>query len=178
MGNDFFNDHPMLGSMFDFNRDGSMSLGEAGAMSAIGYIAASKLMSSTEEAERERPHEPGKRKREEHSSDGFGYDSGDGFRQLSGLRKKRKEHSSDSYDYDFDDDYVEYDDARVYEVDTSDVSEVMDAVMNGDFDEADIECLVEEALCDGVKFSCGEAEEILEHIRERDLRRWVESFLD
>ena len=43
MGNDFFNNHPFLGSMFDFNRDGSMSLGEAGAMGAFGAMYASTI---------------------------------------------------------------------------------------------------------------------------------------
>ena len=42
MSNDFFNNHPMLGSVFDFNHDGSMSSGEAGAMGAIGGMFASE----------------------------------------------------------------------------------------------------------------------------------------
>jgi len=36
MGNDFFNDHPMLGSMFEFDRDGSFDFGEAAFMGALG----------------------------------------------------------------------------------------------------------------------------------------------
>ena len=36
MSNDFFNNHPMLGSMFDFDWDGSLDLGEAAFMGALG----------------------------------------------------------------------------------------------------------------------------------------------
>ena len=50
MSNDFFNNHPMLGSVFDFNHDGSMSPGEAGAMGAIGGMFASEMMRASEEA--------------------------------------------------------------------------------------------------------------------------------
>ena len=53
MSNDFFNNYPMLGSVFDFNHDGSMSAGEAGAMGAIGGMFASEMMRASEEAERE-----------------------------------------------------------------------------------------------------------------------------
>ena len=51
MDNGFFNDHPMLGSMFDFDHDGSMSLSEAGAMGAFGAMYASEMMCASEEAE-------------------------------------------------------------------------------------------------------------------------------
>ena len=57
MSNDFFNNHPMLGSVFDFNHDGSMSPGEAGAMGAIGGMFASEMMRASEEAEREADYE-------------------------------------------------------------------------------------------------------------------------
>ena len=74
MGNDFFNDHPMLGSMFDFDRDGSMSLGEAGAMGAFGYMFASETMRASEEGE---------------DDEGFSYEgkweSPDGFEFSEGL---------------------------------------------------------------------------------------------
>lgn len=35
MSNDFFDNHPMLGNMFDFDRDGSLDAGEAAFMGAI-----------------------------------------------------------------------------------------------------------------------------------------------
>lgn len=152
MSNDFFDNHPILGSAFDFNRDGSLGPGEAGAMAAFGTMAASELMRATEEAERE-------------------WDS-------SSTSKKKKKKKSHYDDYDFDDDFVEYDEDKVFEVDTSDVDEVMNAITSGDFDEADIEYLVHEALCSGVKFDSDDAEEILELIRERDLKNWVKTFLD
>ena len=151
MSNDFFDDHAMLGSMFDFNHDGSMNLGEAGAMAAFGRMAASELLRATEESERENDY---------------------GSTSKKGKRKKK------AFDYDFDDDFVEYDEDKVYEVDVSDVDEVMDAITSGDFDEADIEYLVSEALCSGVKFDNDDAEEILGHIRERDLRNWLKSTIN
>lgn len=152
MGNEFFSNHPMLGSVFDFNHDGSMSLGEAGAMGAFGAMYATELMRAAEESE-----------------SGWSYDP---------PSKKKAKQKSEARDFDFDDDYVEYDETRVFDVDTSDAGEVMEAVQSGDFDQAYIEYLVHEALVDGVEFDADEAEEILGLIRERELREWVEGFLD
>ena len=155
MSNDFFNDHPLLGSMFDFNHDGSMNLGEAGAMGAFGSMAASELMRATEETERE-------------------YD----YASTSKKGKRKKKARDYCFDDDYDDDFVEYDENKVFEVDVSDVDEVMEAITSGDFDEADVEYLVGEALCSGVKFDKDDAEEILEIIKERDLRVWLKSTVD
>ena len=52
MGNDFFNDHPMLGSMFEFDRDGSFDFGEAAFMGALGAAIIDEERSSRK-AERE-----------------------------------------------------------------------------------------------------------------------------
>ena len=157
MCNDFFNNHPMLGSMFDFDRDGSMSLGEAGAMGAFGALYATETMRASEEAERE-------------SSWDDDYD-------LYGSKKGKKKAKRDS-DYDFDDDdFVEYDETRVYDINTNDADDVMDAVTSGDFDEADIEYLVYEALANGVEFSRGDGEELLDYISDRRLKDWLEDSL-
>lgn len=157
MGNDFFNNHPMLGSVFDFDHDGSMSIGEAGAMAALGSMAATELMRATEESE-----------------------SGWDYSTASKKKKKSKSLASDFYDdFDsYDDDFVEYDEDRVFEIDTSDADAVMEAVSSGDFDQADIEYLVQDALACGVRFDADEAEEILGLIRDRSLREWLEGYLD
>lgn len=161
MSNDFFSDHPMLGSMFDFNRDGSMSLGEAGAMGAFGSLYATEVMRASEEAEREV-------RGSSWDDDDYGLHSG----------KKRKKNAKRDSDYGYDDDYVEYDEDRVYDIDTSNADDVMLAVASGDFDEADIEYLVHEALCSGVEFDRGDTEELLDNINDRSIRDWLESSLD
>ena len=123
MSNDFFNNHPMLGSVFDFNHDGSMSLGEAGAMSSVGAMFASEAMRVSEEAERETSESP--------------WDDDDNF-DLYGSRNYEKNAESDSvYDYE--------------EVDTTSRKSVMKAIKDDEYD-GDIECLVEEALDKGVRF--------------------------
>ena len=148
MGNGFFNNHPGLGSVFDFNHDGNMNLGEAGAMGALGNMAASELMRASEESDRERDYD---------------------FEPCYSKGKK----DSDYEDL-FDDDYDEYDEDRVYEVDYSNQDEVYEAIISGDFDEADCEYLAHSALCDGVRFDEDQTEEILERIRDRRLRDWLE----
>lgn len=175
MSNDFFNNHPMLGSVFDFDHDGSMSLGEAGAMAAMGSLIASEYMRVTEDDELDS-------KLDGEFGDVFDGEFGDALDdEDSSFTKRGKNGRKPQALYDdnvFDDEFVEYDENRVYEIDASDASVVMDAVVSGDFDEADIEYLVREALCGGVEFDRDDAEEILEYISERDLRDWIESFLD
>ena len=63
MSNGFFDDHPMLGSMFDFDHDGCMDPGEAGAMAAFGSMVAAGFMHEDEEDE------------DEDSDCGWGYDA-------------------------------------------------------------------------------------------------------
>ena len=52
MSNDFFNNHRMLGSVFDFDHDGSMSLGEAMTMGGIFGAYADEMERSSLKAER------------------------------------------------------------------------------------------------------------------------------
>lgn len=53
MSNDFFNNHPLIGSVLYFNHDGDMSLDEAGAMGAFGAMYASEAMRTSREAGRD-----------------------------------------------------------------------------------------------------------------------------
>ena len=53
MSNEFFDKHPMLGSVFDFDRNGSMSLDEAVAMGSLGTMFATEAMRASEEADHE-----------------------------------------------------------------------------------------------------------------------------
>ena len=53
MSNDFFNNHPMLGSMFDFDRNGSLDFGEAAFMGALGAAIIDEEERSSRKAERE-----------------------------------------------------------------------------------------------------------------------------
>lgn len=53
MSNDFFNNHRMLGSVFDFDHDGSMSLGEAMTMGGIFGAYADEMERSSRKAKRE-----------------------------------------------------------------------------------------------------------------------------
>ena len=140
MSNDFFNNHPMLGSVFDFNHDGSMSPGEAGAMGAIGGIFASEMMRASEEAEREAS--------ESHWDDDYDRDS---FSSKKGRKKSARE---SIYDYE--------------DVDTTSRKSVMKAVNDEDYD-GDVECLVEEALDNGVRFRPDDIVEISYLIWDQDL---------
>ena len=140
MSNDFFNNHPMLGSVFDFNRDGSMSPGEAGTMGAIGGMFASEMMRASEEAEREAS--------ESRWDDDYDRDS------LSGKKGKKKSARESIYDYE--------------DVDTTSRKAVMKAINDDDYD-GDIECLVDEALDNGVRFRPDDIVEISYLIWDQDL---------
>ena len=140
MSNDFFNNHPMLGSVFDFNHDGSMSPGEAGAMGAIGGMFASEMMRASEEAEREAS--------ESQWDDDYDRDS---FSSKKGRKKSARE---SIYDYE--------------DVDTTSRKSVMKAVNDEDYD-GDVECLVEEALDNGVRFRPDDIVEISYLIWDQDL---------
>ena len=140
MSNDFFNNHPMLGSVFDFNHDGSMSPGEAGAMGAIGGMFASEMMRASEEAEREAS--------ESLWDDDYDRDS------FSSKKGKKKSTRESIYDYE--------------DVDTTSRKAVMKAVNDDDYD-GDIECLVEEALDNGVRFRPDDIVEISYVIWDQDL---------
>ncbi len=52
MGNEFFNDHSMLGALFDFDRDGSLDIGEAMFMGAMGAAIIDEEERSSEKAKR------------------------------------------------------------------------------------------------------------------------------
>lgn len=54
MSNDFFNEHPLLGGMFDFDRNGSIDPGEAAFMASMGALFASEMANSSDESEHER----------------------------------------------------------------------------------------------------------------------------
>ena len=140
MSNNFFNNHPMLGSVFDFNHDGSMSPGEAGVMGAIGGMFASEMMRASEEAERE-------------ASDSLWDDDYD--RGSSSSKKGKKKSARESI-YDYED------------VDTTSRKSVMKAVNDEDYD-GDVECLVEEALDNGVRFRPDDIVEISYLIWDQDL---------
>ena len=53
MSNDFLNNHPMLGSMFDFDRDGSLDFGEAAFMGALGAAVIDEEERSSRKDKRE-----------------------------------------------------------------------------------------------------------------------------
>lgn len=53
MSNGFFNDHSMLGAMFDFDRDGSLDFGEAMFMGAMGAAIIDEEERASRKAERE-----------------------------------------------------------------------------------------------------------------------------
>ena len=53
MSNDFFNNHQMLGSFFDFDHDGSLDVGEAMAMGGVFGAYADEMERSSQEAERD-----------------------------------------------------------------------------------------------------------------------------
>ena len=143
MNNDFFNDHPMLGSVFDFNRDGSMSLGEAGAMGAVGAMFASEAMRASGEAERE----AGKSPWDDNDDDDY---------DLNGSRGNEEEEVERDSVYDYE------------EVDTTSRKSVMKAINDDDYD-GDIESLVEEALDNGVRFKPKNIIELSYLIWDQDL---------
>ena len=127
MSNDFFDHHPLLGLVFDFDHDGSVNLAEAGAMGAFAAMFASEATSASEEAEREASR----------SSWDDGDDDDDDDYDLFGNDEHDSETDRESV-YDFED------------VDMTSRWAVMRAVRNDDYD--DIDCLVEEALDNGVRF--------------------------
>ena len=141
MSNDFFNDHPMLGSMFDFNHDGSMSLGEAGAMGALGAMYATEAMRASEDAEREAGDSP--------------WDDDDDDFDLYGSGNREKEPARESaFDYE--------------DVDTTSRKAVMRAVKDDDY-LGDIESLVEEALDNDVRFRPQDVIDLSYEIWDQDL---------
>ena len=92
MSNDFFGNHPMLGSVFDFDRDGSLDLGEAAFMGAMGAAFIDEAERSAREAERESRS---------------WYDDDDEYDEY-GERKRKKHRSDDPWDddeYDSEDDW-------------------------------------------------------------------------
>ena len=54
MSNDFFGNHPFLGNLFDFDKDGSLDLGEASFMGAAAMAYRSEMERASRKAERER----------------------------------------------------------------------------------------------------------------------------
>ena len=141
MSNDFFNNHPMLGSVFDFNHDGKMNLGEASTMGAFGAMYATEAMRASEKAEREA---------RESSWD----DEGDDYDTYGSRRSEGKAEFESAYDYE--------------DVDTTSRRSVMDAIKHED-DEGDVECLVEEALDNGVRFKPEDVIEISYLIWDQEL---------
>ena len=141
MSNDFFNNHPMLGSVFDFNHDGKMNLGEASTMGAFGAMYATEAMRASEKAEREA---------RESSWD----DEGDDYDTYSSRRSEEKAEFESAYDYE--------------DVDTTSRRSVMDAIKHED-DDGDVECLVEEALDNGVRFKPEDVIEISYLIWDQEL---------
>ena len=150
MSNDFFDNHPMLGSVFDFNHDGSMSLGEAGAMGAFGYMAASEMMRASEEAEREADYESG-----------FPYDG----------KEKKKKAKKKLYDDLWDDDPWE---RKLSKINDHDKDEVFDEVTGGDLDEYAREELVDRAIDNGLTFDEEEVEEMMDYISDEHLKERLE----
>lgn len=182
MGNDFFNNHPIPGSLFDFDRDGSMSLGEAGAMGAFGAMWASEMMSASEEAEREAEASPWDD--DDDDDGGVNYDSGAyGIGSLGGTRarsaldtlssKSGPTHTSQKAGYEasmpkslFDNDYTTYDlygrrksgaqtgleDAYDYEDVNTSSRKSVMRAIDSGDYDGDIEDLVDEALGNGVRF--------------------------
>ena len=144
MSNDFFNNHPMLGSVFDFNRNGSLNPGEAGAMGAFGAMIASEAMRASEEADRDA------------RESSWGDD--DDYNLYGGSKSTGKAKRRSVYDYDYDDEGV----------DTTSRKAVMRAVSDDSYD-GDIECLVEEALDNGVRFKPEDVIEISYLIWDQDL---------
>ena len=154
MGNNFFNNHPILGSIFDFNRDGNMNLGEASAMSAFGAMYAAEAMQATEEAEREANS----------FYDDLETDAGE-------EKKKAKKKSRDDY---WDAPWEK----ELDKIDTYDRDEVFEAIINDELGMYGTEELVYEALDHGVEFDADEIEEIVEHISDKDLKKQLWRSLD
>lgn len=85
MSNDFFGNHPLLGSVFDFDRDGSLDLGEAAFMGAMGAAFIDEAERSARDAERE----------------SHVWDDDDDYDEF-GNRKRNKRRSDDLWDDDYD----------------------------------------------------------------------------
>ena len=149
MDKGFFDNHPGLGSVFDFDHDGHMNLGEAGVMAGAGALIASELLDPDGGLERER------------DDDSWG----------SG-RKREADDDSDEFDDPFDDDdygegYIDNND-----VDTSSRSAIMRAIGSDDYF-GDVENLLDEALGNGVRFRPDDIIELLDDrsIHDEDLLR-------
>lgn len=148
MSNDFFNNHPMLGSVFDFNHDGSMNLGEAMSMGGVFGAFADEMMRESEKAEREASGSPW-------DSDDDDDDDDDDYDLYSIDEEDAWESGRESV-YDYDD------------VDTTSRASVMKAIRGDDYD-GDIEILVEEALDNGVRFKPEDIIEISYPIWDQEL---------
>ena len=155
MGEGFFDDHPMLGSVFDFDRDGDVNFGEAMAMGGVFGAFADEVI----------------RDSEDDADDDSGLDD-DGDIFFTSSKQHKRYDLYDDYDSDDDDDLdSSFEDLNgVSEVDASDSYEVMKAVRSPLYDWDDIEWLVEKALDLGTEFSKAEIEEICGCIYDRDLK--------
>ncbi|MBQ2681414.1 MAG: hypothetical protein IJF97_05700 [Eggerthellaceae bacterium] len=141
MSNDFFNKHPMLGSVFDFNRDGKLGVGEAMSMGGVIGAYADEMMRVSKEAERE--------------ANESAWDEGDeDDRDPYGGRKHEKPARESIYDYE--------------DVDATSRKAVMKAALDADY-LGDIECLVEEALDNGVRFNPQDIIDLSYEIWDQDL---------
>ena len=145
MGNDFFDNHPILGSVLDLNHDGSLNAGEVAAASAFGALYADEMMRASEEAERDarRTSRDDESLNDEDASDS--YDNGD------------RDEERSYYDFLDDDD-----------VDTTSRRAVMRAAMSDSYLD-DIECLVENALNNGVRFKPQDVIDLSYEIYDEDL---------
>ena len=127
MGNDFFNNHPKLGSFFDFDHDGSLDLGEATTMGGLFGAYANEMLEESKKAERE--------------ANESSWDDDDS--------------DDDDYDYpDSEDGYGESAYGSMFNhegIDTTSRKAIMKAVSNGDYPD-DVEFLIEEALDNNVRF--------------------------
>ena len=137
MGNEFFKDHPMLGAMFDFDRDGSINASEASGMIAFGTMIADEWVGLYDKG------------------DGGDGDPLDDFDPDYGSGRSKKKHVRES-SYDYED------------VDSTSRKAVMRAARDEDFD-GDVECLVEEALDNGVRFRPDDVIELSYLIWDQDL---------
>ena len=150
MSEGFFDDHPMLGSVFDFDRDGSVSFGEAMAMGGVFGAFADEVI----------------RDSEDDADDDGGLDDDDDIFFTSSKQHDRYDSYADDDDLDSD-----FEDLNgVSEVDASDSYEVMKAVRSPLYDWDDIEWLAEKALDLGTEFNKDEIEEICGCIYDHDLK--------
>lgn len=173
MSNEFFDKHPMLGSVFDFDRNGSMSFDEAVAMGSLGTMFATEAMRASEEADHEAIKSPWDDNDFEDDDDDFDIDDDDDdeFGYLDS-DDDDDDGLDDEDGYGFDaDDNCPYGSEEGKIVDTTSRASVMRAVEDDFRNDADddIERFVKEALDNGIRFTPDDIIDISYHVWDKNL---------